>query len=104
MGDDSPSRVAIFAGELRTNCPAAGQVEGDPETVQLFASPMHNAVRVATGAGDVQERIECLFEIVDVDREALDVRSCGVLALRHREETVWGKSRSMKRCAVGCGS
>ncbi len=103
VGHDGARRVSLAALERGADGAAARDFVGNAQPVETARDIAHHGVGQAHGAGDRQQLQQGLFEVRLVER-----RQGFKGPLIHGAATsvgaVPGKSRSTKRCAVGCGS
>src|SRR5690606_730835 len=105
VGHDGPGGPRLLAAQSRPYLAAARELDVDAEVLELVGDMMDNRIRVTGRARDAQQPFELRQEIAFVDLEAHRQPAVAESAARRAVAgIVCGKSRSMKRCAVGCGS
>src|SRR5690606_27592658 len=105
MGDDRAGAECLFAGQAGADLAASGQLGIDAEMLEFGRYVMDDRIGVAGGAGDAQQALELREKVLPIDIEAHPQPALAASAARRAVAgIVCGNSRSMKRCAVGCGS
>lgn len=95
--NDRAVELRIFALDRGPDRTAPGDLEGNPESLELLAGPVHDLVGIAGGAGQLEHLQHHPLQVLRVDRQLLH-------APRTRAALVCGNNRSTNRSAVGCGS